>query len=118
MQDSAESEDGVNLKGGLDEIDFLFCEKKKARIQTKEESESKKKKIQPDSKRVRKDSNSSSMKDSNSSWTDDGLGGKFNAEGYTGRVQDGCRIFKAHVLNKPSSGSTKDCPFECDCCFI
>jgi hypothetical protein len=49
---------------------------------------------------------------------DDGLGGKFNAEGYTGRVQDGVRIFKAHVLSKPGAGTTKDCPFDCTCCYI
>ena len=51
-------------------------------------------------------------------WVDDGLGGKYNAEGYTGRVEDGVKVFKAHVLNKPNSGTTKKCPFDCDCCFI
>lgn len=51
-------------------------------------------------------------------WIDDGLGGKFNHEGYTGRVEDGVKVFKAHVLNRPAAGSTKDCPFDCQCCFI
>jgi hypothetical protein len=46
------------------------------------------------------------------------LGGKFNREGYTGRVEDGVKVFKAHVLNKPGFGRSKDCPFDCDCCFI
>jgi len=90
---------------------LCFAKRKKAKIQTK--LESKKKKVQPERKRVKNDQLPSSTY-----WTDDGLGGKFNAEGYTGRMQDGCRIFKAHVLNKASSGNTKDCPFDCDCCFI
>jgi len=51
-------------------------------------------------------------------WVDDGLGGKFNAEGYTGRVEDGVKIFKAHVLSKPDAGNTPQCPFDCDCCYI
>lgn len=52
------------------------------------------------------------------SWVDDGLGGKFNAEGFTGRVEDGVKIFKAHVLSKPNAGQTPLCPFDCDCCYI
>lgn len=56
--------------------------------------------------------------DTKTGWVDDGLGGKYNAEGYTGRVEDGVKVFKAHVLNKPNSGTTKNCPFDCDCCFI
>jgi hypothetical protein len=55
---------------------------------------------------------------SSNKWKDDGLGGKFNSEGYTGRVEDGVKVFKAHMLNKPNFGSSKDCPFECQCCFI
>ena len=51
-------------------------------------------------------------------WVDDGLGGKFNAEGFTGRVEDGVKIFKAHVLSKPNAGQTPLCPFDCDCCYI
>jgi len=55
---------------------------------------------------------------SSEKWVDDGLGGKFNNEGYTGRVEDGVKVFKAHVLNRPTAGTTKDCPFDCQCCFI
>lgn len=52
-------------------------------------------------------------------WMDDGLGGVYNEEGYTGRVEDGVRIFKAHVIARAeSSGQSKDCPFDCRCCFI
>ena len=51
-------------------------------------------------------------------WVDDGLGGKFNHEGFTGRVEGGVKVFKAHLLNKRNFGQSKDCPFDCDCCFI
>jgi hypothetical protein len=51
-------------------------------------------------------------------WEDDGLGGKYNNEGYTGRVEDGVKVFKAHILRKPNAGQSADCPFDCKCCFI
>ncbi|KAL7518765.1 hypothetical protein ACHAWX_003571 [Stephanocyclus meneghinianus] len=52
-------------------------------------------------------------------WASDGLGGVFNGEGYTGRRDEGGhRVFKAHLMNKEGFGNTKDCPFDCDCCFI
>jgi hypothetical protein len=52
-------------------------------------------------------------------WASDGLGGVFNGEGYTGRRDDGGhRVFKAHLMNKEGFGGSKDCPFDCDCCFI
>jgi len=53
-------------------------------------------------------------------WVDDGLGGKFNADAYTGRREDGSglKVFKAHLFNKKGFGTTKECPFDCDCCFI
>lgn len=51
-------------------------------------------------------------------WASDGLGGIFNGEGYTGRKDDGHRIFKAHLMNREGSGQSADCPFDCDCCFI
>ena len=105
------SDEKGNLNGGLQEIEYLFHSKKKTKVI---EKESKQKPRQADGKRVKKDSTPLSSQ----YWTDDGLGGKFNAEGYTGRTQDGCKIFKAHVLNKRRSGNTKDCPFDCDCCFI
>lgn len=53
------------------------------------------------------------------SWATDGLGGVFNGEGYTGRRDDGGhRVFKAHLMNKKGFGSSPDCPFDCNCCFI
>lgn len=51
-------------------------------------------------------------------WADDGLGGKFNKEGYTGRVEGGVKVFKAHLFNKKDFGKSADCPFDCNCCFI
>jgi hypothetical protein len=52
-------------------------------------------------------------------WKDDGLGGVFDKEGYTGRKsQEGFKIFKKHLLNKKNSGKTPLCPFDCDCCFV
>ena len=52
-------------------------------------------------------------------WASDGLGGVFNGEGYTGRRDEGGhRVFKAHLMTKEGFGKTKDCPFDCDCCFI
>ena len=52
-------------------------------------------------------------------WATDGLGGVFNGEGYTGRRDDGGhRVFKAHLMNRKGFGTSPDCPFDCDCCFI
>jgi len=52
-------------------------------------------------------------------WSNDGLGGIFDAEGYTGRKVDGSmKVYKAHLFNKKGFGTTKDCPFDCDCCYI
>lgn len=58
-------------------------------------------------------------KEAKDSWATDGLGGVFNGEGYTGRRDDGGhRVFKAHLMNKEGFGSSPDCPFDCNCCFI
>jgi hypothetical protein len=51
-------------------------------------------------------------------WADDGLGGKFNKDGFTGRKEQGVKVFKAHLFNKKDFGRSPDCPFDCDCCFI
>ena len=107
-----DADDEANLNGGLDEIESLFCQRKKAKIEKKVESKQKARSVN------RKHATSEPNISSSQYWFDDGLGGKFNTEGYTGRSRDGCRVFKAHVLNKPNSGNTKDCPFDCDCCFI
>lgn len=99
-------------------IESIFASKK---IESRESRGSKQRKEVPrktSAKRVRtfsQERHSMSAKE----WTDDGLGGRFNREGFTGRVdKDGIKIFKAHVLNGPDAGTTKKCPFDCDCCFI
>ena len=52
-------------------------------------------------------------------WADDGLGGIYNSDGYTGRRAEGTgKIYKAHLFNKKGFGTTPDCPFDCDCCYI
>jgi len=112
-------------EGGIEEFDMLFSDKKKQDKQTKEE-EAKMEAARKAAKKARykNDGASSSSKKNQSTdasgtaWVDDGLGGKFNKEGYTGRVEDGIKIFKRHILNKPGAGNTKDCPFDCNCCFI
>lgn len=92
-------------KRGWDEIESLFDGKKKQKQEIKEKSPKDRKKATVETKAT-------------GEWVDDGLGGKYNAEGYTGRVENGIKIFKAHVLYKEESGKTPDCPFDCNCCFI
>eukprot|EP00747_Dinoflagellata_sp_TGD_P169582 gnl/TRDRNA2_/TRDRNA2_198912_c0_seq1.p1 gnl/TRDRNA2_/TRDRNA2_198912_c0~~gnl/TRDRNA2_/TRDRNA2_198912_c0_seq1.p1 ORF type:complete len:179 (+),score=45.43 gnl/TRDRNA2_/TRDRNA2_198912_c0_seq1:36-539(+) len=54
-------------------------------------------------------------------WTDDGLGGVYDKDGWTGRRTSGdsLRIFKSHLIkvNAKGSGNTPLCPFDCECCF-
>lgn len=104
----------------IDEFDALFSDKKKQDKQDKEEEVAEEAAIKAAKKARRKNDDPSSSTTSfrGEDWVDDGLGGKFNKEGYTGRVEDGIKIFKHHILNKPKSGQSKDCPFDCDCCFI
>ena len=104
----------------IDEFDALFSDKKKQDKQAKEEEVAEEAAIKAAKKARRKNDGPSSSTTSfrGEDWVDDGLGGKFNKEGYTGRVEDGIKIFKHHILNKPKSGQSKDCPFDCDCCFI
>ena len=60
-----------------------------------------------------------SSKESKNKWASDGLGGVFNGEGFTGRRDDGGhRVFKSTLMNREGAGSTPQCPFDCDCCFI
>jgi len=126
--------------GGLDEIDALFARKKKlkkeiAAEKAKEEQEkqtaAKRRNLQHDdsatsdsykknAKTMKLTGNRTDLENLKSGeWVDDGLGGKFNADGYTGRRDEsGLKVFKAHLFNKKGFGTTKDCPFDCDCCFI
>ena len=54
-------------------------------------------------------------------WRDDGLGGIFNKDGWTNRqLSDKTKVYKAHLIperDKKGAGMTKQCPFDCDCCF-
>mmetsp|Transcript_18121 Transcript_18121/g.25797 ORF Transcript_18121/g.25797 Transcript_18121/m.25797 type:complete len:172 (+) Transcript_18121:57-572(+) len=115
---------------GIDEIDALFARKKEIKKESIIKAvEEKKRRLQDD------DSNDNERKKAAQKltgdrtdlerlkageWVDDGLGGKFNADAYTGRREDGSglKVFKAHLFNKKGFGTTKECPFDCDCCFI
>ena len=119
-------DDNKKREGGIDEFDVLFSDKKKRDRQKKEEEAAVQaaKKASKKARYLSNGSSSSSLKKvqnadtSGGEWVDDGLGGIYNKEGYTGRVEDGVKIFKRHILNKPGAGSTDLCPFDCNCCFI
>lgn len=113
----------TSSKAGIDAIDSIFSEKKKKKKEKQAASQEVNKKIKRSSGHIPREKGERSILEQAFSrpgvdWVDDGLGGKFNREGFTGRVEDGVKVFKAHVLNKPTAGTTKDCPFDCDCCFI
>lgn len=119
----------MGKKRGFDEIEDLFASKRKkekeaakqiAAAKEKEEKERLRRRRRKINAQERKADEFAAQKNiqSTDTWVDDGLGGRFNAEGFTGRVEDGCRIFKAHVLSKPNAGQTPQCPFDCDCCYI
>lgn len=101
-------------KRGFDEIDSLF-EGKKKRQKDDQKRKADQKQAAAKNKAKKKPPPSRSGK---GEWVDDGLGGVYNNEGYTGRIEDGIKVFKAHVLQKPNAGQTAKCPFDCDCCFI
>lgn len=113
---------------GLDEIDSLFANKKKeAKKQQAAAKLSPPKSNQShdrSGKRIAKVTLSGDRDDTtkirNGEWVDDGLGGIFNSDGYTGRRDgdSGLKVYKAHLFNKKGFGQTKDCPFDCDCCYI
>lgn len=116
-KNSKNEDDEKKRASGLDVIDSLFSDKKRA----KDESELKLQKEKSKKKRrteVIRSQKTFQRADSGSGWVADGLGGKFNGEGWTGRVQEGQRVFKAHTFNKPNFGESPECPFDCDCCFI
>ena len=114
-------------KRGWNEIESMFESKKEGKKSALavQEQQAKEKKQQRKEKYKHKqlqeetaDEFASRCRGEKATWVDDGLGGKFNGEGYTGRVEDGVRVFKGHVLDKPDAGTTNQCPFDCDCCFI
>lgn len=110
---------------GENEIDALFASKK---AKKKEESieKQKQKNIHKSNKRsnvINKSLNGDRSDIDNMKkceWVDDGLGGVFDKDGFTGRKEQrsGFKIYKAHLMNKKGFGQTKDCPFDCDCCYI
>lgn len=122
IPNSSAASEKCEYQGGIDDFDLLFSQKRRQDKKIKEEEE----KREANKKAAKKArfkgaicTKKNRMTDtSGSKWVDDGLGGKYNKEGYTGRIEDGMKIFKRHILNKPGAGSTKDCPFDCNCCFI
>lgn len=112
--------------GGLDEIESLFATKKQRKQQEKEQQKknatirknNKKRNPSPQARPTTSINNNNGNNNDDDEWIDDGLGGKYNSEGYTGRIEDGMKIFKTHLLQSNKSGTTPECPFDCSCCFI
>jgi hypothetical protein len=128
-----------SAKIGIDEIDDLFATKKEIENTKKKREEEEEKRQEQQRKMLRENKKSSSMFASKAAknielsqdrndvqkirkgeWANDGLGGVFNVDGFTGRKQDGSgyKIYKAHLFNREGFGTTKDCPFDCKCCYI
>lgn len=123
---------------GLDEIDALFALKKDKDIEQKKKEAEDEKKRENQMKFFRDNAKSSStsalIKNAKNiklsydrtdvqnlqkgDWVNDGKGGVFDCEGFTGRKEEGLKVYKAHLFNKKGFGSTPDCPFDCDCCYI
>ena len=120
---AATSATAKSAAGFMNEIDSLFADKKKKLKQQKVESREAAAKKTAAKKKARQQDRPASTNNNSSSnghdqWRNDGLGGKYNSEGYTGRTVDGCKVFKTHLLQSDKSGSTPDCPFDCSCCYI
>lgn len=110
-------------KRGWDEIESLFDKKKDVKEEqrlekNKQEKADDERRKRRKAQRVASATNSNGVFSKTESWVDDGLGGKYNPEGFTGRTEDGVKVFKAHLLSKPGAGSTSQCPFDCECCYM
>mmetsp|Transcript_12242 Transcript_12242/g.16010 ORF Transcript_12242/g.16010 Transcript_12242/m.16010 type:complete len:133 (+) Transcript_12242:72-470(+) len=107
-------------KRGWDDIEKIFGDKKAQQINDEKKEMERKQQYKRKSAKLSKSggSNVADTSKSPSEWVNDGLGGVYNPEGFTGRVEDGVKVFKSHILRKPNSGNTAQCPFDCDCCFI
>ena len=114
-------------KAKLDEIDALFASrkaKKKANDENKDYEYHSKHSKQPNERSANKKILKGDRSDTNAikrgEWVDDGLGGVFDKDGFTGRREQGSnfKIYKAHLMNRKGFGQSEDCPFDCDCCFI
>lgn len=99
---------------GWDEIEGLLKSGKKKKKEQKEELDE----LERNRKKKKKSQPPNHPPNSSAKWLDDGLGGVYNSEGFTGRVEDGVKVFKAHLLQKQNAGQSPDCPFDCDCCYI
>ena len=130
----------VKKSSGLDDIDALFATKKEKDIEKKQVEERNEKRRKEQRKLFKRNQESSSSAGicistatkkpltydredikglKKNEWVNDGLGGVFDAEGFTGRKEEGSgKIYKAHLMNKKGFGSTPACPFDCDCCYI
>jgi len=123
--------------GVLEDIDALFAKKKVLKRKQKEETaneelEEEKRRLEKRQLsvpiggdiQIRKETKlagdrTDALRLKSGEWVDDGLGGIFNSEGFTGRRDEtGVKVYKAHLFNKKGFGTTKDCPFDCDCCYI
>ena len=118
-------------KSKLDDIDALFASKKAKKKEETVASDKKMKLSQNRKKSLNSNHPNAHKKNlqgdrsdidcmKNGEWVDDGLGGIFDKDGFTGRREQGSgfKIYKAHLMNKKGFGQTKDCPFDCDCCYI
>lgn len=106
---------------GLNEIEALFDDKKqhkKQRQQQEQQDEQEKRKRKARQQQQSNNSRKDLLQLNDKEWKDDGLGGKYNREGFTGRREDGVKVYKAHLLNERDFGNTPDCPFDCSCCYI
>ena len=115
--DKTSEEVSAGKKRGWDEIESLFDDKKKK----KADDAAAAKKAESAKKAFKKASKSGKAKaeELGGDWVDDGLGGVYNSEGFTGRVEDGVRVFKAHVIQQSAdAGQTDLCPFDCKCCYM
>jgi len=115
-------DDGVAQSSGKGAIDSLFAAKKQTVDKRKAEESAAKAKHEK-KRRMEKQSLKGDRNDvanlTSGEWVDDGLGGVFNKEGYTGRKdKDGMKVFKAHLFNQSTFGNTPLCPFDCKCCYI
>ncbi|GFH45951.1 hypothetical protein CTEN210_02425 [Chaetoceros tenuissimus] len=126
-----------STQSGLDDIDDLFASKKEReieqkkrqkeeeRVQTAKKEFFKKNAQTSEGASLAKAKKKSLVGDKSdvqdvkkNEWVNDGLGGVFDRDGYTGRKEDGMKVYKAHLFNKKGFGTTPDCPFDCQCCFI
>lgn len=125
-------------KSSIDDIDAIF-ETKKKRVAEEKEKKLQEERIEKERRKLfQRNAESSSLGPNiaqakkkalkgdrsdvvglnRDEWVDDGLGGVFDGEGFTGRKEEGVKVFKAHLFNKKGFGTTQDCPFDCDCCYI